>query len=232
MGASELIHGVAIAAVGVGAPEIRGLAIGGIGAGARDVQGALITAGWARLEHGTLRGLSVGSFNQLKGVQRGLAIGIVNYAEELHGVQVGLINIARNNSPGTRVLPIVNVHRDYGVRGFRASGGSRVARRGSRLYRRIPSSTRYVRPGTAYQVRPPGGTTLPIEKLVVRAAIGRTSYHVSCTKYEVLLEIPAYRRGPLDVPSIRLFGAPEPPHPRTPAHYLSPSPHHEHGAHG
>ena len=112
VGAGELIHGVAIAAVGVGAPEVRGLAVGGLGAGARDVHGALITAGWARLEHGTLRGLSVGSFNQLKGAQRGLAIGIVNYAEELHGVQVGLINIARNNSPGTRVLPIVNVHRD------------------------------------------------------------------------------------------------------------------------
>jgi hypothetical protein len=47
----------------------------------------------------------------MKGSQRGLAIGIVNYAEELHGVQIGLINIARNNSSGTRVLPIVNVHR-------------------------------------------------------------------------------------------------------------------------
>jgi hypothetical protein len=54
----------------------------------------------------------VGAFNQLKGTQRGLAIGIVNYAEELHGVQVGLINIARNNSSGTRVLPVLNVHRD------------------------------------------------------------------------------------------------------------------------
>jgi hypothetical protein len=46
----------------------------------------------------------------MKGVQRGLAIGIVNYAQELHGLQVGLINIARNNSPGTRVLPIANWH--------------------------------------------------------------------------------------------------------------------------
>jgi hypothetical protein len=71
-----------------------------------------VSAGWTRLEHGTLRGLAVGSFNQLKGTQHGLAIGIVNYAEELHGVQVGLLNIARNNSSGTRVLPIVNVHRD------------------------------------------------------------------------------------------------------------------------
>jgi len=105
------LHGLAIGGLGVGARSVRGLAIGGLGAGARDVRGALVTAGWARLEHGTLRGLSIASFNQLKGAQRGLAIGIVNYAQELHGVQVGLINIARNNSPGTRVLPVVNVHR-------------------------------------------------------------------------------------------------------------------------
>jgi hypothetical protein len=36
----------------------------------------------------------------------------VNFAQELHGVQIGLINIARNNSPGTRVLPILNAHLD------------------------------------------------------------------------------------------------------------------------
>jgi hypothetical protein len=101
-----------VVGIGVGASEVRGLAIGGLGAGARDVRGALVSGGWTRLEHGTLHGLAVGSFNQLKGTQRGLAIGIVNYAEELHGVQVGLINIARNNSSATRVLPIVNVHRD------------------------------------------------------------------------------------------------------------------------
>jgi hypothetical protein len=35
----------------------------------------------------------------------------VNYAQELHGAQIGLINIARNNSSATRVLPILNVHR-------------------------------------------------------------------------------------------------------------------------
>jgi hypothetical protein len=89
---------------------VRGVAIAGFGAGGRDVQGALISAGWNRLEHGTLRGVTVASFNQMKGVQHGLAIGIVNYAQELHGLQFGLINIARNNSSGTRVLPIANWH--------------------------------------------------------------------------------------------------------------------------
>ena len=111
VGAGGTLHGVGIGGIGVGAQTVRGLALAGFGAGGRDVRGALIAAGWNRLEHGTLRGLTVSSFNQMKGSQHGLAIGIVNYAEELHGVQIGLINIARNNSSGTRVLPIVNVHR-------------------------------------------------------------------------------------------------------------------------
>ena len=111
VGSGATLRGVAIGGLGVGAVDVRGLALAGFGAGARDVRGALVSAGWNRLEHGTLRGVTVSSFNQMKGVQRGLAIGIVNYAEELHGVQLGLLNIARNNPPGTRVLPILNMHR-------------------------------------------------------------------------------------------------------------------------
>jgi hypothetical protein len=34
----------------------------------------------------------------------------VNYARRLHGVQVGLINYARNNPIGLRVLPLLNVN--------------------------------------------------------------------------------------------------------------------------
>jgi len=108
VGAGRTLRGVGIGAVGVGAPDVRGAAIGGLLVVARDVRGALMTAGWARLEHGTLRGLSIASFDQLKGTQRGLAMGIVNYARELHGVQVGLINHVRNNPPGRRILPILN----------------------------------------------------------------------------------------------------------------------------
>jgi hypothetical protein len=111
VGVGGTLRGVAIAGLGVGAMEVRGVAIGGLGAGARDVRGALVSAGWTRLDRGTLRGLTVGSFNQMKGAQRGLAIGIVNFAEELHGAQIGLVNIAMNNPRATRVLPILNVHR-------------------------------------------------------------------------------------------------------------------------
>ena len=111
VGSGGTVRGVAIGGVGAGAQELRGIELAGVGAGARDVRGALVALGWNRIDRGTLRGLTVSSFNQVKGVQRGLAIGIVNYAEELHGVQIGLINIARNNSSGTRVLPLLNVHR-------------------------------------------------------------------------------------------------------------------------
>jgi hypothetical protein len=111
VGAGGTLHGVGIGGLGVGAQTVRGLALAGFGAGARDVRGALISAGWNRLEHGTLRGLTVASFNQMKGSQHGLAIGIVNYARSCTACRSAVINIARNNSSGTRVLPIVNVHR-------------------------------------------------------------------------------------------------------------------------
>jgi hypothetical protein len=44
----------------------------------------------------------------MKGNQQGLTIGIINYARSLDGVQVGLINIAKSNRSGRRVLPIAN----------------------------------------------------------------------------------------------------------------------------
>ena len=40
--------------------------------------------------------------------QRGLTIAVVNYARQLNGVQIGVINIAKSNPKGRKVLPIVN----------------------------------------------------------------------------------------------------------------------------
>jgi hypothetical protein len=57
-----------------------------------------------------LRGVSVAGYNRIKGEQHGLTVGIYNYAKRLHGVQLGLINNARNNRGLLRVLPLVNVH--------------------------------------------------------------------------------------------------------------------------
>ncbi|MEF8939531.1 MAG: hypothetical protein V5A22_06765 [Salinivenus sp.] len=44
------------------------------------------------------------------GPQRGLTVGLYNYARELRGVQIGLLNVARKNPDWARVLPLVNLH--------------------------------------------------------------------------------------------------------------------------
>ena len=43
--------------------------------------------------------------NNIQGAQHGLTIGLFNYASELHGAQIGLINISDNDGH-RRVLPI------------------------------------------------------------------------------------------------------------------------------
>jgi hypothetical protein len=57
---------------------------------------------------GRVRGLTVSSFNHIKGEQFGLSLGLLNYAWELHGVQIGVLNYAGNNRPGLRLLPLFN----------------------------------------------------------------------------------------------------------------------------
>jgi hypothetical protein len=109
VGAGGTLHGIGIGGLGVGAPRIEGIAVSALGVGAQDAKGALI-APWVKIEHGEIQGLAIGGFNQVRGLHHGLAIGIVNYAEELQGVQIGLINIARNNPSGAKVLPIANAH--------------------------------------------------------------------------------------------------------------------------
>jgi hypothetical protein len=42
--------------------------------------------------------------------QRGLSIGIFNHADNLHGVQIGVLNFAGNNPEGLKILPLLNVH--------------------------------------------------------------------------------------------------------------------------
>ena len=87
------------------------MAAAGLGVGGGDVAGIVATPGFMRIEErGRFRGVAAAGFNYVKGEQRGLTIGVVNYARRLHGVQIGLLNIARNNPPGLRFLPLVNVN--------------------------------------------------------------------------------------------------------------------------
>lgn len=57
-----------------------------------------------------LSGLSLSTFNHVRGRQRGLTIGLLNYARNLAGVQLGLFNYAGNNPRLLRLLPGVNLH--------------------------------------------------------------------------------------------------------------------------
>jgi len=82
-----------ISGIALRADEIRGGAVAGIVVKTRD-----------------LGGVSISSVNYVDGPQIGVSIGIVNYARELRGFQLGLLNIAKNNPRGLRVLPVLNAH--------------------------------------------------------------------------------------------------------------------------
>lgn len=108
IGSGGTLTGLSVAGVGVGAPRIVGFAAAAA-VGGQDVTGGVIAPVFFKLENdGTFRGGAVSAVSWLKGTQRGLTIGLLNYAWRLDGVQLGLINIVRENPKGRRVLPIVN----------------------------------------------------------------------------------------------------------------------------
>ena len=53
----------------------------------------------------TMGGVQVGAVNIVRGGAYGLQIAFVNFAEDLHGVQVGVLNF---NNSGLKCFPIVN----------------------------------------------------------------------------------------------------------------------------
>ena len=64
----------------------------------------------AIVEAHDLTGFSVAGYHRVAGVQRGVTIGLFNDARILNGVQLGVLNIARNNAGVFRSLPVVNAH--------------------------------------------------------------------------------------------------------------------------
>ncbi len=114
-GAGNTISGLIIAGLGAGAPTVKGIAVAGLGVGGNSIQGIAIALGHIRIDDdktgdAELRGFACSAFNYIKGRQTGLSIGIVNYAYSLKGVQIGLINIVRDNPKLARILPLINVH--------------------------------------------------------------------------------------------------------------------------
>jgi hypothetical protein len=121
IGAGQEMKGINVAGVGVGSPKVKGLAVA-LAVGGVDVTGIMIAPAFFRVgggnhkdedgvessEDGVMKGLSISAYNRIKGEQRGVALGIVNYTKRIKGFQFGLINIVRDNPKGLRVLPIFN----------------------------------------------------------------------------------------------------------------------------
>ena len=55
---------------------------------------------------GTMRGVQIGLVNVARGPACGLQVGAVNFAQDLHGVQIGLLNF---NGTGIACLPVLNI---------------------------------------------------------------------------------------------------------------------------
>ena len=111
IGSGGPLRWLSIAGIGIGASSIEGAAIATT-VGAHNVSGFVLAPAYFRIqETGTMNGFNVSAFNHVKGTQQGLALGILNYARVIDGVQVGILNYAANKSPGTRLLPIINIAR-------------------------------------------------------------------------------------------------------------------------
>jgi hypothetical protein len=108
-GAGERMAGLTVCGLGAGAPVLEGLTIAGFGLGGKRIRGVSIALGSIHIvEDGVYSGLAVSAFNHIRGTMKGVAIGIVNTAYRLRGLQIGLVNIVRDNPRGRTVLPIVN----------------------------------------------------------------------------------------------------------------------------
>jgi hypothetical protein len=126
VGAGESLSGITIAGLGAGTGgTLRGIAIGGLGLGAPNLdafavasivktesaRAVVVAPAWFQAKRrgadASARGVFVSAFNDVRGAQRGVSIGVVNYARSLRGVQLGAVNIV-NDGRGPKVLPIIN----------------------------------------------------------------------------------------------------------------------------
>ena len=104
-----------ISGVGVGGLAVvtdgrfTGLGVGGLAVVANDELRGVAVAGYSVDTH-RLTGLSISAYNRVRGPQRGLTIGLYNSADALHGIQIGVVNRAKNNKAPFKILPVLNVH--------------------------------------------------------------------------------------------------------------------------
>src|SRR5512146_975254 len=107
VGSGGTLRGLAIGGIGAGAPNVQGVILSPIAAGGQHVHAIVIPGAYFKVERdGPFDGGSLSAFNHIKGAQHGLTIGLFNYARELHGAQIGVINVS-DNGGHRRVIPIL-----------------------------------------------------------------------------------------------------------------------------
>ncbi len=100
------LHGIDIQAD----EKMEWISLAGISLRGGDIYGLAASSILCNPEN--LRGFSVSSVNYCRSTQAGLTVGLFNYASELHGIQIGLINVAGNNSAPFKILPLINASFD------------------------------------------------------------------------------------------------------------------------
>ena len=126
IGGGKKANGIIISGIGYGADQLNGLGISGLGLAGDKLNGLFISllgiGFWNNEKIKVINGATIGvyfvSTEKLNGVsvsliqnvideQNGVSIGIVNKSKKLHGIQIGLWNIAENNHFFKR-MPIIN----------------------------------------------------------------------------------------------------------------------------
>lgn len=109
MGAGERLVGLNVCGLAAGSTEVCGLTIAGGVVGGETLRGLQIAGGVVHvIKGGQLIGGAISPFNYVRGAQTGISIGIVNYAWSVKGLELGLVNIVRDNPKGLKVLPVFN----------------------------------------------------------------------------------------------------------------------------
>ncbi len=111
IGAGESLTGINVAGLGMGSKKISGINVA-LAIGGQQVSGITVAPVFLKVEgtDSSMNGISLSAVNAVQGTQNGLSIGVVNTTNKLRGIQLGIINIVKDNPKGLRVLPIINMH--------------------------------------------------------------------------------------------------------------------------
>lgn len=92
------------------ATRMRGVQLSGMVSGCLDGAGLIVAGISTQVETGgDFTGIQLALlWNRCAGEIRGVQIGLINYAKQLHGVQIGAVNIIKESS--VPFLPLVNAH--------------------------------------------------------------------------------------------------------------------------